>query len=176
MNPVAEAIPKHFLYPCRIFVHQEAYYVHTLLGSCVSVCLCDQKRACGGMNHYMLPLWNGEGLATPKYGNIAIENLVERMLSLGCNKKDLVAKVFGGANVTWIDSGPYNVGERNIIVANERLGHHKIPIIAMETGGDRGFKVIFHTRKGLVYVKRLTRNGSGQPPLPDGRPPLIPEP
>lgn len=177
MIPVIEDIPKHFLYPCRIFVHPDAHLVRTLLGSCVSVCLWDQKLACGGMNHYMLPLWNGDGLATPKYGNIAIENLLERMILMGCNKKDLVAKVFGGAQMAIGDSGCFSVGERNITLAREHLSRHKVPIIAMETGGDRGFKIIFHTRKGIVRVSRLKRHVFDQPMLPDGRlRPLIPVP
>jgi chemotaxis protein CheD len=160
-------IPKYFLSPCMIFAHPEAHLVHTLLGSCVAVCLWDQKRACGGMNHYMLPLWNGEGLATPRYGNIAIENLLERMLRMGCNKKDLMAKVFGGARVAMGDAAFFSVGERNILVAREHLNAHRIPIAAMETGGDRGFKIIFNTRQGLVLVKRLNPFSLGQAPFMD---------
>jgi len=38
------------------------------------------------MNHFMLPLWNGEGLATPKYGTIAMEKLLEQVLAIGCKK------------------------------------------------------------------------------------------
>lgn len=128
--------------------------VHTVLGSCVSVCLWDRRLACGGMNHFMLPLWNGEGLATPKYGNIAIENLLEQMLFMGCRKEDLVAKVFGGANVMRGDPDFFNVGERNIIVAREHLGRHRIPVVGMEVGGNIGFKVIFNTQNGIVRVGR----------------------
>lgn len=101
------SVPLHDLRPPR------AHLVHTLLGSCVSVCLWDQKRACRGMNHYMLPLWNGEGLATPRYGNIAIENLLEKDVSFGLQQKDLVAKVFEGIGWPWGMEG-FSVWESGI--------------------------------------------------------------
>src|SRR5258708_2971389 len=94
----AAPINKHYLLPSPIFSAREPYIVDTILGSCVAVCLYDVKLKFGGMNHYMLPLWNGEGLASPKYGNIANDKLFERMLRLGSSKQNLVAKVFGGSN------------------------------------------------------------------------------
>ena len=66
--------PKHYLYPSALFVKKEGHMVTTVLGSCVAVCLYDKVMGIGGINHYMLPFWNGNELASPKYGNIAIEN------------------------------------------------------------------------------------------------------
>ncbi|MBN1596957.1 MAG: hypothetical protein JW894_01580 [Bacteroidales bacterium] len=47
----------------------------------------------------MLPFWNGSGLATPKYGNIAIEKLLKKLVSMGSRKDQIIAKVFGGSEV-----------------------------------------------------------------------------
>ena len=127
----------------------------TVLGSCVSVCIRDRINGIGGMNHYMLPLWNGDGLPTPKYGNVAIEKLIEKMVSFGCRKEQLVAKCFGGANVLGDMSGPMQIGERNIVLAEEILATHRIPIVAREMGGFRGMKIIFNTRTGIVQAGRL---------------------
>ena len=85
-----------YLYPAALVVPKKPTIVHTILGSCVSVCLFDKKNNFGGINHFMLPLWNGNGLASPKYGNIAIEKLYENMLQTGSEHKNLIAKVFGG--------------------------------------------------------------------------------
>ena len=96
---VKEAEKTHFLYPGALYAQKGECVVSTILGSCVSVCLWDPLLKIGGINHYMLALWNGEGLPSPKYGNIAITKLIEKMLSLGRRKGDLKAMVFGGGEV-----------------------------------------------------------------------------
>ena len=141
--------------PCMLMASRDELEIMTLLGSCVAVCLWDPRLAFGGMNHYMLPLWNGEGLPTPKYGNVAIEKLIARMLEFGCRKEQLVAKCFGGANVLGDTSGRMLIGERNIAVAEEVLGNHRIPIVAQDMGGLRGMKILFNTRTGVVLAGRL---------------------
>ena len=73
--------PKHFLYPGAIYISPEPTLITTILGSCVAICLYDPILQIGGMNHYMLPLWNGQGLASPRYGNIAIEKLITNLES-----------------------------------------------------------------------------------------------
>ena len=131
--------------------------VTTVLGSCVSVCFWDKKLMVGGINHYMLPLWNGEGLATPKYGNIAINKLHEKMLRMGCKPKDLVAKVFGGGEVLAVTHAVLNVGQRNVVLAQDMLKEMNVPIISKKVGGRTGLKLLFNTSTGTVLVKPLSR-------------------
>jgi chemotaxis protein CheD len=145
-----------YLYPAALIAENTQQVVHTILGSCVSVCLFDQVRKTGGINHYMLPVWRGNGLATPKFGNIAIARLIERMISLGSKKEHLIAKVFGGGTVIDSTHSAFNIGEKNISIAFEVLGEYKIPIISQSTGGRLGRKLIFNTGSGEViqrYVK-----------------------
>lgn len=149
---------EHFLYPGRLYVKRGQCHVTTILGSCVSVCLWDPKLKAGGINHYMLPLWNGEGLPSPKYGNIAIEKLVSRMLELGSRKEELMAKVFGGGAVLNNSSG-INVGERNSIIAEDILKNEGIPIIGKSLGGEFGRKIIFNTASGEVLMKKVHKIG-----------------
>ena len=147
---------RHFLYPSTMFASAQPSEVTTILGSCVAVCLWDRYLGIGGINHYMLPTWNGMELASPKYGNIAIERLTERMLQLGCKKNNLVAKVFGGGEVITVSSSSMHIGERNIMVAEEMLLEQNIPIIGRSTGGKNGRKIIFNTHTGEVlqcYIK-----------------------
>jgi chemotaxis protein CheD len=152
-----DAVKEHYLFPGNVFAHREPHLVTTVLGSCVSVCLWDPVRKMGGINHYMLPLWNGEGLASPRYGNIAITRLIERMLELGSKKKVLKAKVFGGGEVLKGAKGIMNVGERNIILAKDILKAEGIPIISSDVGGATGRKLIVNTATGSVLMKRLNR-------------------
>jgi chemotaxis protein CheD len=147
----------HFLYPSALFASQEPYIVNTILGSCVAVCLIDVKLKIGGINHYMLPLWNGQGLASPKFGNIAINKLIEKMISLGCSKHNLQAKVFGGGNIFESNLLQFQIGERNITIANEMLMEHQIRIISSSTGGNLGRKIQFNTQTGEVIQKMIEK-------------------
>lgn len=150
-------VREHYLYPGNIFVRKEPHRITTVLGSCVSVCLWDPVLRIGGMNHFMLPFWNGEGLASPRYGNIAIAKLIEKMLEYGSQKKRIQAKVFGGGEMLRVSKGVLNVGERNVLLARDMMREARIPIVSSDLGGSAGRKIIFHTGTGSVLMKRLNR-------------------
>ena len=156
-----EPVRKHFLFPGTIFAEPLEYQVSTVLGSCVAVCLWDKLARKGGMNHMMLPLWNGEGLATPKYGNIAMEKLLAKVLHIGCRRENLIAKVFGGANVTGTGVEVFMIGERNIILSMEMLEEFRIPVVAKDVGGRVGRKIIMNTETGVVLVGKGRTVASG---------------
>lgn len=145
----------HFLYPGTLFASKNSYQIITILGSCVAVCLWDSVQEIGGMNHFLLPLWNGHGLASPKYGNIAMEKLIDKMISIGSKKRNLQAKVFGGSNV--LNFSQYFVGKRNIEIAKELLEENSILIVGQSVGGELGRKIYFNTQTGRVnqyYIKK----------------------
>jgi len=99
----------------------------------------------------------GGALATARFGTVAISMLVEQMLSLGSRRRDLVAKVFGGAATLKVGDrshGP-TLGEKNIEVAQRRLDEEDIPIVAQDVGGSVGRKVVFFTDEGHVWIKKL---------------------
>jgi len=159
---ITDQIQSHYLYPAALFASNTPYVINTILGSCVAVCLFDPILSIGGMNHYMLPLWNGKGLASPKYGDIAIDRLIEKLTSYGSKMYNLKAKVFGGGEVIETKHAHFNIGIRNIEVAHDRLKVHKIPITAESTGGKQGRKIVFLTQTGDVkqkYVNRQQNNG-----------------
>jgi len=148
----------HYLYPSHIFTSVKPAKVKTVLGSCVAVCLWDSVRNMGGINHFMLPLWNGDGLPSPKYGNIAIEKLAEKLIALGCMKNNLKAKVFGGAESFDHSQNHFKVGQRNIAVAIDTLNDLKINIVAKSLGGSMGRNILFDTYSGEVmmrYIKKV---------------------
>lgn len=147
-----EAIKRHFLYPGTIFAEPDEHEISTILGSCVAVCLWDKVYRMGGMNHMMLPLWNGEGLATPKYGNIAMEKLLAKILKIGCRRENLIAKVFGGANVSGTGLELFMIGDRNLNLAMDMLEQFRIPVTAQDVGGRVGRKIIMNSASGVVLV------------------------
>ncbi|MBF0193092.1 MAG: chemotaxis protein CheD [Magnetococcales bacterium] len=150
----SKKLKQHFLLPGALFVKDEDYAITTVLGSCIAICIWDKTLLKGGINHYKLPLWNGEGIPTPKYGNIAINILIEKMFDMGCKRSNLTAKVFGGGAVLKGTKGVMNVGKRNIDVAWDMLNIEKIPVIASSVGGENSRKIIFSTNDGSVLMKK----------------------
>jgi chemotaxis protein CheD len=144
-----------FLHPGQIYAEPMPTKVITVLGSCVAVCIYDPVQKIGGMNHYMLPLWNGDGLPSPKYGNIAIPKLIEKMLLNGCRRENLKAKIFGGAAVINNNNGLIAVGDRNIALAKDMLKMERIEIVAASLGDVFGRKILFNTYTGEVLMKKV---------------------
>lgn len=136
-------------------MNSDPFKVTTILGSCVAVCFWDPIKNYGGINHYLLPFWNGDGLPSPRYGNIAIPKLLEDMLRLGCRRDSLKAKVFGGASMQKNSVGLLNVGERNAVFAMDYLKEERISIVSSDVGGNVGRKLIFFTETGSVLMKKL---------------------
>jgi chemotaxis protein CheD len=147
----------YFLFPSNLYVSAEETNILTILGSCVAVCIWDPITKIGGMNHFMLPLWNGNGLASPKYGNIAIKKLIEKLENMGVKKSNMQAKVFGGGEVLETSSNNFIIGKRNISIAYEMLEEYKIPIMSSNTNGKLGRKIIFNTRTGKVKLHYINQ-------------------
>lgn len=144
-----------FLNMGQIYVGDKDEIIFTVLGSCVAVCLFDQKKEISAMCHYLLPLWNNKGLASPKYGNIAIKKIITSMVNKGCNKKDIVAKVFGGASfndLTQLEE-QYLIGKNNINIAIDILSEENIKIVAQDLGGFKERKIWLNPPSGKVQLK-----------------------
>ena len=120
----------HYLHPAQWRVSNTPLEVTTILGTCVSVCLFDSK-GLGGLNHYLLPKWVGTPPGVARYGDVAIELLVENLISLGAQKKDLRAKVFGGMQGA-MRSEARDLGRDNATEAFRLLELHRIPVLAQD--------------------------------------------
>jgi chemotaxis protein CheD len=157
-SPGSVEIAKYYLHPGQWFATNEPVEVTTILGSCVAVCLWDTRSQVAGINHYMLPYWSSSDQASPRFGNVAVEQLIKRVLALGAKRERLKAKLFGGACVleafTKING---DLGAKNVEVARHLLYQNGIPIIAEDVGGDFGRKLIFSTLGGAVRIKTIDR-------------------
>jgi len=156
-------IKKNGMNKKQVSIHIGEYYaskvptiIYTLLGSCVAVCLYDRKKKIGGMNHILLP-----GNASmdkfndcARYGINAMELLIDKILKLGGEKKNLASKVFGGANL--LPSIPYErcVGKKNVFFVLNFLTKASIPILSQDVGGNDSRKIFFHTDTGDVFLRR----------------------
>lgn len=142
-----------FIHVGEIFVGVRPTEINTILGSCIAVCLYDKVECIGSMNHYLVPLWNENGLQSPKYGNISIPKLIEGMLNVGCKINNLEAKVFGGGNVIEVQQESLMIGRKNIVIAKEILKEYKIPITGEDVGGTRGRRIMMRSDTGKVFLK-----------------------
>ncbi len=152
-----DSYQQHFLYPSTLYASNSPSLVTTILGSCVAVCLFDPELKIGGINHYMLPLWNGHGLASPKYGSIANEKLLEKLYHLGSKHENIIAKVFGGGEIIDNTIKQFNIGERNIIIAFEMLQRLNVPVLAKSVGGKFGRRIEYNTATGEVKHRFIER-------------------
>lgn len=145
-----------YLHPGQIFASSEPTVVTTIVGSCVAICLWDSVHRQAGMNHYLLPYGAGEGPSGARFGNVAIERLIGRLLELGSRKKDLQAKLFGGACVIEAFKNRQNhLGRKNVELARRLLKREEISVVSEDVGGTNGRKLILHSDNGTVWVRSL---------------------
>jgi chemotaxis protein CheD len=148
-------LPHVFLLPGGMHCAADPTLVTTVLGSCVAVCLLDRRCGLGGINHFLLPRGGSGDEASLRYGDIAIDRLVDALIDLGAKQAALVAKIFGGAAVLHTNAPDLNVGVQNIDMAVERLQAHGIPIVARRTGGTNGVAIRLFTKSGRVLVRQI---------------------
>ncbi len=155
MDP-SEKLRTVYLYPGQVFTASQPLVVSTILGSCVAVCLWDEGTSIAGINHYLLPTERMRGQTDLRYGNTAIERLIDEILSAGAVKQRLVARLAGGASILGsVNDSRLSIGDQNVAVARQLLEKHAIPIGAEQTGGQRGRKLVFHTGTGSAYTKEI---------------------
>ena len=155
----AEGANSHFLHAGQVHISQSAQTIVMILGSCAAVCICDSVHAIGGATHYLLPVWDGRGVASPRYGNVAINALLQKLTEAGALKGHLRAKVFGGGCLfdSMRGQNPIreHLGKRNVQMALEILAREHIPVISVEAGIDKGQRVVFHPDTGASSVTTL---------------------
>ncbi len=149
--------------PGEFYMTRDHVTIATTLGSCVSACIWDETAGIGGMNHFMLPLtdkgvhevdWGKRGMASDatRYGNFAMEHLINMILKYGGSKENLRAKIFGGGKVL---KKMTDVGERNIEFVMNYLKVEEIPIESSHIGSVYPRKVLFEPASGRAFVKSL---------------------
>ena len=146
------------LLPGEFHVTDSGEMLVTTLGSCVSACIRDSRTGVGGMNHFMLPSsrcgeWAGQAAST-RYGNFAMEHMVNEILKKGGRREFLEATILGGG-VMFGDGSTLRVGENNATFAREYLTTEKIRLIGEDIGGSFSRKVYFYPQSGQVVVKKL---------------------
>lgn len=130
----------------------------TILGSCVSTCICDPIAGVGGMNHFLLPDSGPVSGQQFRYGLYAMELLINGLLKKGASKERLEAKLFGGAMK---NDGLGRIGPANAAFAQRFLADEGIRCVAQSLGGTLARRVRFtpttgHAQQLIVKPDALT--------------------
>lgn len=136
-----------------VVTKEEGNLTASAVGSCAVVALYDPKLKIAGMMHAMLPHAHEAIRNTHdgKYVDTAIDLSLEKMRLLGAERKDIEAKLVGGANMFGLSSS--DIGRENILSAKKKLKEVGIKLIGESTGGSVGRSVEFSVATGIVTVK-----------------------
>jgi chemotaxis protein CheD len=148
---VAKVLPGEF------YVSRNDEYISTVLGSCIAACVYDETRGVGGMNHFMLPGAkdikdiHADDLNC-RYGNWAMEYLINEVIKNGASRSNLKVKLFGGGKII---RAMTDIGIGNIRFAHAYVEEEGLELVSHDVGGPWPRKVMFHPQTGKAQVKKL---------------------
>jgi len=126
------------------------------LGSCIGVVVYDPVALVGGMAHCMLPLSKIDKAKAEKKPCMFIDSgipvLLNEVLKMGAQIKDLVVKVAGGSQLM-DDKKLFRIGERNYAVLRKLLWKNNILIKAEDVGGQISRTLTLEIATGRVAIK-----------------------
>jgi chemotaxis protein CheD len=126
------------------------------LGSCIAVAIYDPKVKVAGLLHYMLPesaLDMNKARENPgMFADTGVQLLFKSCYSLGAEKKRIITKVAGGANI--IDNTNYfRIGEKNIMALRKIFWRNNVFIDSEDTGKNYNRTVRMNVANGNIHVK-----------------------
>ncbi|RKY47410.1 MAG: chemotaxis protein CheD [Candidatus Neomarinimicrobiota bacterium] len=126
------------------------------LGSCIGVVLYDPVEMVGAMLHSMLPLSRSDPDKARKnpymYTDTGVELLLRKVFDLGATRKNLVAKVAGGANLL-DDKRFFRIGEKNYMVVRKILWKNNILISGEDVGGSKPRTMVLDMSTWRVTIR-----------------------
>ncbi|MDC3962709.1 chemotaxis protein CheD [Polyangium jinanense] len=127
----------------------------TVVGSGVAICLFHADRRTAGLCHYTLPLCPQRTASSARFGDSAFRTLMAQLEELGCTAEGMVARVFGGSNISLHASPVRSLGDENVAVALKLLEATGIPIVEQGVGGNKGRHLAYCTDDGTISVRTL---------------------
>ena len=129
------------------------------LGSCVGIVLYDPIRKIAGLVHIMLPdstkIINNENKA--KFADTGIDALIFEMIRIGADRRVLIAKIAGGAQMFAFSNNNemMRIGDRNVDATKLKLQELGIGIKAEDTGLNYGRTIEFYPETGILLIKSV---------------------
>lgn len=149
------------LLPGEFYVTKHNELITTVLGSCISACIRDKFSGIGGMNHFMLPMTSKSRLESKaesvvgsafRYGNYAMEHLINTILQYGGKRKNLEVKLFGGSKII---ATLGDVGARNIEFVLDYVDTESLHLVSQDLGDIYPRKVNYYPQSGRVRMRKI---------------------
>jgi chemotaxis protein CheD len=125
------------------------------LGSCIGICLYDQKIKLGSLLHIMLPINMEAGRQNVlKYADTGIRETVAAMERRGADRSRMTAKIAGGAKLFDVGGNALgNIGQRNIESVHMNLKKYGIILLKEDVGGSVARTLVFDVSTGQGCVR-----------------------
>lgn len=148
--------------PGQYYVTRGPETIVTVLGSCISACIRDSIAGIGGMNHFMLPLsrkgndhWRAaDPSAATRYGNFAMEHMINDILTNGGKRRYLEIKICGGGRVLK-NMKITDIGQKNIEFVRDYIETEGLNLLVEDVGGIYPRKVQYVPATGQLKIKKL---------------------
>ena len=147
--------------PGQYYVTRGPEMIVTVLGSCISACIRDNIAGIGGMNHFLLPR-SKDGIdhrrasdpdAATRYGNYAMEHMINDILTHGGKRRYFEVKICGGGRV--LKNMQIDIGQKNIDFIKDYIWTEGLTIAAEDVGGIYPRKVQYVPSTGRMRIKKL---------------------
>ena len=125
------------------------------LGSCIGICLYDQRIMLASLVHIMLPRNMEPGRKnTMKYADTGLRETLKQMEARGASRSRITAKIAGGAKMFEVSGGSLgNIGQRNIESVHAHLRREGIQLLKEDVGGSIARTLLFDPATGLACVR-----------------------
>lgn len=165
------AIPRINLGLGAAVVVDQPTTIWTVLGSCVAVVLHVPRLGLSGVCHALLPephdktgarcsescpapCFRGQAASDDlKYVSCCVRYMLDQLSRKGALKIEIVASLYGGADVVAAISPDRSVGRRNLAVAHAMLERENIPITISKIGGTRGRTIEHNSGNNQTTVR-----------------------
>lgn len=147
---------KVFLKPGELYIGKSPAIVATVLGSCISVTMFNERLKMGGICHALLPKKNPstKGVDNYRYVDSSIFHMLKNFEAMGVKKNEIEVKIFGGADVLYT-TNRQTVGQANIVTALSIIRDEGLDLLPCDFGGTKGRKIIFYTAEGRIRLKKI---------------------
>jgi chemotaxis protein CheD len=126
------------------------------LGSCLGVAIHDPSVHIGGMLHVMMPVSSinpEKAKANPyMFVDTGIPQFFQKLYTQGCEKRRMVVKVAGGANVHGRGNDRFAIGKRNYMMLKKVFWKNGVLIESEEVGGDSARTMYLEIGTGKVWL------------------------
>ena len=141
---------------CQISSEPHSVLLTHALGSCIAVMAYDPVSRIAGLLHFMLPdssIDKRKGEQRPfTFADTGIAGLLQRMCAAGAERKRILIRVVGGAQMCESNSAS-SVGKRNYLACRKVLWSAGLLIQAEEIGGVISRNVRVDVESGRLWWK-----------------------